>query len=393
MCADTCENEQLILKALRNETEFDDDEKIPSFVQSIMGSLVSDYYDKFDVEDEDGNDIIDEDEVLLSATGDYTIFKCYGFDSHWCGAPGASYKATDALRDKVKEMQDEIQKTHPEYSVGITGRIRAQNNVTNWYVGPTIKDAETLKFFIDNLEVEGPSTQEIERWKTARKQCFDKNWCQFISTNMVFEGGLGASLALVSKLMRKNPELLNEWYDLLMEGPIQKFKAAAKAGFRLFCTADDMAYKTGPMMSPKQYREFVVPQAKKLCDIVRDANGVIFMHTDGNIYNVLDCFIEAGYHAIQPLEPTSGMTIKKVKEGWGDKLACIGNVDTTNTLPFKSEQDVRQEVHRVMKEGRIGGKKGYVFAASGSLHPRIPMENVLAMMDEWKKINQKKVPL
>ena len=87
------------------------------------------------------------------------------------------------------------------------------------------------------------------------------------------------------------------------------------------------------------------------------------------------------------------MTVKKVKEGWGNKLACIGNVDTTNTLPFKSEEKVRQEVHRVMKEGRIGGKKGYLFAASGSLHPRIPMKNVLAMMDEWKKINRKEIEL
>ncbi len=110
-------------------------------------------------------------------------------------------------------------------------------------------------------------------------------------------------------------------------------------------------------MSPANYRKFVTPQAKKLCDIVRDANGVIFMHTDGNIYDVIDCFIEAGYHAIQPLEPTSGMTIKKVKEGWGKKIACIGNCDTTTTLPFKSQSEVRAEVRRDMQEGRIGGKE------------------------------------
>ncbi|MBD3351225.1 MAG: hypothetical protein GF364_07040 [Candidatus Lokiarchaeota archaeon] len=393
MCANTCEAEQLILKALRNEELFEEHERIPSFVQSIMGHLVPDYFERFDVEDEDGNDLIGEDQILLTATGDYTIYKCYGYDSHWCGGPPYSYVANDALKEKISEIEKELKKTHPKYVVTPLGLIRSRNQVTHWYVGPSIKDEETLRFFMNNLSVKKPDISDIERWQKSRGQCMDKNWCQFISCNMVFEGGLGVSLGLISKLIRKNPGLLHEWYDLLLEGPIARFKAAVKAGFKLFCTADDMAYKTGPMMSPQDYRKFVTPQAKKLCDIVRDADGVVFMHTDGNIYSVIDNFIEAGYHAIQPLEPTSGMRIKKVKEGWGDQIACIGNCDTTKTLPFGTEQEVRQEVHRDMKEGRIGGKKGYVFAASGSLHPRIHIDNVLAMLDEWKKINDGSIEL
>lgn len=392
MCANTCEAEQLILKALLNEQEFEKNERIPSFCQSIMGKLVTDYFDRFDT-NEDGSEGIGEDKILMTPVGDYTIYKCYGYDSHWSGGPEYKVIATDALKEKVSEMEKEIRKDHPNYTLSITGKINASNNITHWYVGPSIKDATTLKFFMDNLTIKGPDTKSIELWENARKQCFDKNWCQFISTNMVFEGGLGVDLGLISRLMKTNPELLNQWYDFLMEGPIMTFKAAVKAGFKLFCTADDMAYKTGPMMSPANYRKFVTPQAKKLCDIVRDANGVIFMHTDGNIYDVIDCFIEAGYHAIQPLEPTSGMIIKKVKEGWGKKIACIGNCDTTTTLPFKSQSEVRAEVRRDMQEGRIGGKRGYVFAASGSIHPRIPIDNLLAMLDEWKQINDGKVEI
>jgi hypothetical protein len=378
MCPNTCENEQAILKALRNEEELEG--RIPSFVQSIMGHLQGDFFAENDTDD----DPISDDLIVFTDAGDYTLFKAFGYDSHWCGCPPAGYAADDALKEKAAEMTAEIKKKHPNYTINTRGKIQTTNNITGWYVGPAIKDAETLKFFIEHTTVKPPDPKVVEKWKNSRSQCFEKNWCQFISTNMVMEGGLGASLGLISKLARKNPDLLEEWYDHLMEGPIMSFKAAADAGFKLFCTADDMAYKTGPMMSPKNYQKFVTPRAKKLCDIVRDVDGVIFMHTDGYIYDILDLFIEAGYHAIQPLEPTSGMTIKKVKEGWGDKLACIGNVDTTRVLPFGTEEEVRANVRRCMKEG---GKKGYMFAASGTLHKRVTYKNARAMIDEYNKIN------
>jgi hypothetical protein len=42
---------------------------------------------------------------------------------------------------------------------------------------------------------------------------------------------------------------------------------------------------------------------------------------------------------------------------------------------------------------RDGTKKGYLFAASGTLHNRVKYENVMAMLDEWKKVNNGTIPL
>jgi len=384
MCANTCENEQFILTALRNKEPLPG--RIPSFVQSIMSNLASRYFAEHD-NDEVG---LPEEIILMTDVADYTVFKCFGYDSHWCGGPTTNMVGDDALRDKVAELEKEVKKEHPEYTVDMHGRINASNNITHWYVGPAITNEETLKFFINHLTVKGPDPKNVEKWRKSRLQCFDKNWCQFVSGSVVMEPGLGAGLSLISRLMRKNNDLLNEWYDLLIEPTILSFKAAIGAGHKLFCTADDMAYKSGPMMSPQNYRKFVTPRAKILCDMVRAADGVIFMHTDGYLDDVMECFIDAGYHAIQPLEPTSGMTIKRVKEKWGNRIACIGNVDTTKTLPFGTEAEVRAEVHKCMRDGT---KKGYLFAASGTLHNRVKYENVMAMLDEWKKINNGTVHL
>ncbi len=124
------------------------------------------------------------------------------------------------------------------------------------------------------------------------------------------------------------------------------------------------------------------------------------MHTDGFIDPIMDCFIEAGYDAIQPIETTSmkdekGESIRRVKRLWGDKLAVIGNCDTTTVLSFGTPAEVRKDVHRCFREAKGDDEKvaGYIFAASGSLHDKIPLDNALAMMDEYKRIRDGIVPI
>lgn len=82
------------------------------------------------------------------------------------------------------------------------------------------------------------------------------------------------------------------------------------------------------------------------------------------------------------------MTIERVKKKWGDKLAIIGNVCTSDTLPFGTPEDARDYVHRCFQEAKGDSDKisGYVFAASGSLHDKVKLENAMAMLDEYRKI-------
>ncbi|HMF33248.1 MAG TPA: uroporphyrinogen decarboxylase family protein [Candidatus Lokiarchaeia archaeon] len=389
--SDTCENEQLIMAALRREVP----EKVPSFVQSIMTRLTQEYLERFE-------ETIDDDNVILTKIGDFTVYKGFGFASHWSGTPEAKIVVDDALRDELVRMEEECSRQgHPEYRVNDLGSIRATNKITNWFVEPGIKTDAQMRFFLDHLAVKPPPASEVEAWREGRRQCMDADFVPFASHHVVVEpNNTSVSFGLTAKLMRKNPMLLNEWFDFIIQLPELSFKAAVDAGAKLFCTADDCAYKTGPMFHPAQYREFVTPRAKCLCDLVHDAGGLIFMHTDGFIDPIMDCFIDAGYDAVQPIETTSmrddqGESIRRVKQKWGNKLAVIGNCDTTAILSFGTPEDVRVDVHRCFREAR--GKEeeiaGYVFAASGSLHDKICLDNALAMMDEYKKLRDNEIPI
>lgn len=383
----SCPNLERIMIALNRGAP----DKVPSFCQSILGTLQQQFMEKYE------DDLTDED-ILITEIGDLTIYKAFGYSSHWSGAPHASIIADATLQEYIEKQTKEIRKKSgfEHYYMTTMGAIRGANQVTHWFVEGGITTEEQLKFFMDHLSFKEPPHSEIDKWKRVLEQCYKVDFVPFVSSSVVVEpANQSLSFALTGKLMRKNPELITRFYDFLVSISESQFKAAIKAGAKAFCTADDCAYKTGPMLSPANYRKFVTPCAKRLCDLVRDADGVIFMHTDGFVDPIMDCFIDAGYHAIQPLEPSSGMTIERVKRLWGDKLAVIGNCDTSGVLSFGTEQETRQYVHRCFREAKGTADKvaGYVFAASGTLHEKVKLENALAMMDEYKKIRDGVIPI
>ena len=396
----TCPNEKYIMQALNRQAP----EKIPSFCQSLMTGIKGKLFGLIE-------DDIEEDDILLTDIGDLTLYKKVGYSSHWCGAPKSEIVADDVLLEHVEEKTKKLHEQGDEnFHVTKTGAIKGANEHGTWFVEASIHDEEELEFFLDHLTIKSPTVKEKETWRNTREQAFKKDFVPFISSSVVVEpANQMLSFGLTAKLMRKNPELINRVYDFYIKRSELQFKAAIDVGYKCFCTPDDCAFKTGPMFSPKNYRKYVMPRAKILCDMVRDAGGVIFMHTDGFIDPIMDCFIDAGYHAVQPLEPTSGMTVERVKRKWGDQLACIGNVDTTNTLSFGTPKDVRKYVHKCFREAKdphrsskneswnnseyAEGIEGYIFAASGSLHGKVKVENFLAMMDEYKKIRDREIPI
>jgi hypothetical protein len=359
-------------------------DKVTNFVQSIMGDLQGEWKKKYGP--------IPREKQVKTPIGDFSIYKNFGYDTHWHGPPRAWFMPDSKLRRHILKRIFQINKEkHPLYVMTTTGAIYTRNKTSkiNFFVRPGIESEEELKFFLKHLRIRTPTQRQIKRHRKAREICMKKDFLPVMLGHIVVEpGNQSLSFSLTARLMRKNPELLHEFYDLLSRQTELSFKAAIKAGWKCFATADDCAYKTGPMFSPKQYREFVTPYATRICNIVRDAGGVIFMHTDGFIDPLMECFIDSGFHGIQPLEPTSGMTIERVKKNWGEKLAVIGNVDTTDTLSFQTPQDARDYVHRCFREAKGESDKisGYVFAASGSLHNKVKLDNVMAMLDEYRKI-------
>ncbi|MGB9717403.1 MAG: uroporphyrinogen decarboxylase family protein [Thermoproteota archaeon] len=101
-------------------------------------------------------------------------------------------------------------------------------------------------------------------------------------------------------------------------------------------TGDDYANRKAPLMSGKQFEEFVLPYLRRAVQTVK-RHGIPFIkHTDGNLWPIIGMIIDSGIDALDPLEPIAGMDIGEVKEKYDRRIAVVGNVDCSYVLTFGS---------------------------------------------------------
>jgi uroporphyrinogen decarboxylase len=144
--------------------------------------------------------------------------------------------------------------------------------------------------------------------------------------------------------------------------------------------ADDMAYRTGLMVSPKVLREQIFPAYRRINDMCRQRDVLRVFHSDGDVGQLMDDIIDAGFNAFNPIEPIA-MDIRALKERVGDRLSLIGNVDLSYTLTRGTPEEVRAEVRGLIRDLAPGG--GYALASANSVPEYVPWENFVAMHAAW----------
>jgi hypothetical protein len=92
--------------------------------------------------------------------------------------------------------------------------------------------------------------------------------------------------------------------------------------------SEDMAMKTGPLISPRLYRTFVLPRLRKVVEFYK-AHGVRYVgvDTDGNPEALIPMLMEAGVEILWPLERAAGQDPVRLRETYGRSLRLWGGVD------------------------------------------------------------------
>lgn len=145
---------------------------------------------------------------------------------------------------------------------------------------------------------------------------------------------------------------------------------------------DDLGTQESLLISPKMYREFLKPiHADYIAFIKERTEAKVFFHTDGDVFDLIEDFIEVGVDILNPIQTSAGKmaNLEELKKRYGDALCFCGAIDTQNILPHGSPEEVRQEVKRVIEILGPGG--GYMLASVHTIMDEVPPENILAMVD------------
>jgi len=177
-----------------------------------------------------------------------------------------------------------------------------------------------------------------------------------------------------------NPDLINEIYERIYSFDIAYCTTLVKAGVDMIRIIGDLGMQNGLIMSPKVWRKFDKERLRKLISKIKEINPEvkIFMHTDGDVREIIDDLIEIGIDILNPIQPEC-MDPVEIKRKYGDRLVLHGAVSVQKTLPFGSPEDVKEEVRYLIKNCNVSG--GFVIGPSNVLFKEIPLKNIIAMYE------------
>ena len=175
-------------------------------------------------------------------------------------------------------------------------------------------------------------------------------------------------------LLRKNLSLCKQ----LMEN----FLTEIGENIDIIKIGDDLGTQDRLMISPKMYRKLLKPiHAELIQHIKKFTKAKIFFHTDGDVFDLIDDFIEIGVDILNPIQTSAGKmaNLEELKTRYGKDLIFCGAVDTQHVLPHGTPEEVRKEMRRVINI--LGRDGGYMVASVHTIMHEVPPENILAMVD------------
>jgi uroporphyrinogen decarboxylase len=180
--------------------------------------------------------------------------------------------------------------------------------------------------------------------------------------------------------MASDPELATEMLSRCADFAIQVGeKACDRFPLDWFWTGDDVAGQTSMMMSPSLWRKLVKPPLKRVFKAGRAHRLPVAYHCCGALRPIIPDLIEMGLNVLNPVQANCpGMDALELKREFGSALTFMGGVDTQDLLPNGSAAEVRRATVRLLS-GMTSGGGGYILAASHTIPPETPDDNIFAM--------------
>lgn len=162
--------------------------------------------------------------------------------------------------------------------------------------------------------------------------------------------------------------------------------SATHAAAHLECGADAIVisspYAGQGFISKTMYWEFELPYIKCLVSEIHNCKpGVpVYIHTCGSLDDRLEDMTESGVDGIECLDPAplGNVRLEDAKKRIGNKVFIKGNIDSVNTLLWKDEKGVTEDVMHCLEVGKPGGK--YILSTACSVAPDVPPHKIKLMV-------------
>jgi uroporphyrinogen decarboxylase len=151
----------------------------------------------------------------------------------------------------------------------------------------------------------------------------------------------------------EHPEELQALFHKLsdvMEGVAEN---VCKMDITALYVMDDIACNKGLLISPKHWREFILPHWQKPIDVAHSYNKPVFFHSDGNVQEIWDEFAQLDIRMLNPLQPDL-QDVGEFKKCYHKKMGIYGGL-ATDKIHLMTPEEIRIHVRELFEKAGYGG--------------------------------------
>lgn len=189
----------------------------------------------------------------------------------------------------------------------------------------------------------------------------------------------------VSYLLYDDPAWFEEMVVTVADCIIGTLQRALESGVRFDACGmwEDMAYRAGPLISPKHFKHYLVPHYRRITDLLHKYGvDIIWLDCDGDISLLTPLWLDAGVNCMFPLEVGSwGADPITYRRQYGKELLMMGGFD--KHILQASKAGIEQEVKRLAPLVEEGG---YIGFCDHRVPPDVPLANYHFYLEQVREI-------
>ncbi|NIA13638.1 MAG: hypothetical protein GWP08_06110 [Nitrospiraceae bacterium] len=174
------------------------------------------------------------------------------------------------------------------------------------------------------------------------------------------------------------PDLMHEMMEFFADFVIETARPVLeKIDVEYFTLNEDMSMKSGPLLGPDLFREYIFPHLKRMVEFFKSRGTKYFaVDTDGDPTLLIPLLMDAGVDVVWPIERASDVSPQEWRRQFGKDLRLWGGVD--KRVLFNGPDAIRahlREFISLIEEG------GFIPTVDHTVPPGVSWDHFRYYMD------------
>jgi uroporphyrinogen decarboxylase len=178
-----------------------------------------------------------------------------------------------------------------------------------------------------------------------------------------------------------DPDLYKDLFKKVGDTNTKIWERLLKEYGDIYCVfrfGDDLGFKSTTLLSSKDIRENVIPQYKKIIDLVHSYHKPFLLHSCGFIFDVMDDIIDIAKIDAKHSNEDQIAPFPIWVEKYGDRIGNFGGIDTDAVCTL-NKSEMKEYILNVINQ--CEGHGGFAFGSGNSIPDYVPIEGFLNMVE------------